>query len=174
MEETAVPQTPIPTEKKPHGNKGRKPTEKQIEGLKKGMEALKAKREALKIQKAEKAERKAQRKAEESSSEEEAPPAPKPKKPVSSDTILEAIPLKPARTRRSPAKPHAPKGSLYASKEDFETFKGQMMDTLKTTPIIKEVERPVEKIVEKEVIKEVPVEKKVTGSQLLDQIFFNR
>jgi len=163
-----VPQEPIPTEKKPHGNKGRKINEKQMEGLRKGMEALKAKREAIK-------EKKAKKEAGvEVSSEDEAPPAPKPKKLITSDTILEAIPIKPARTRRSPAKPSAPKGSLYASKEDFEAFKAEMMGTLKTTPIIKEVEKPVERIVDREVIREVPVEKKVSGSQLLDQIFFNR
>jgi hypothetical protein len=166
--DAALPQDAIPTEKKVHGNKGRKPTDKQLEGLKKGMEALKARREAAKQQKAEKKDE---------SSDDEAPPAapaPKTKKLVSADKLLEVIPLKPARTRRSPAKPAAPKGSLYASKEDFEAFKSQMMDTLKTTPIIKEVEKPVEKIVDREVVREVPVvvEKKLTGSSMLDAIFF--
>ena len=163
----ALPQDAIPTEKKVHGNKGRKPTEKQMEGLKKGMEALKARREAAKQKKAEKKDE---------SSDDEAPPAapaPKPKKLMTADKLLDAIPLKPARTRRSPAKPAAPKGSLYASKEDFEAFKTQMFETLKTTPVIKEVEKPVEKIVDREIIREVPVhtEKVVTGSDLLNKIF---
>lgn len=155
----ALPQTPIPTEKKPHGNKGRKVNEKQMEGLRKGMEALKAKREAAKLKKATKEA------GGEVSSEDEAPPAPK---PVMKDKLLEVIPLKPARTRRSPAKPKAEQGSLYASKNDFESFKTQVIDTIKTTP--KEVEKVVE------VIKEVPVErvveKKLTGSAMLDAIFF--
>ena len=155
----ALPQTPIPTEKKPHGNKGRKVNEKQMEGLRKGMEALKAKREAAKLKKATKEA------GGEVSSEDEAPPAPK---PVMKDKLLEVIPLKPARTRRSPAKPKAEQGSLYASKNDFESFKTQVIDTIKTTP--KEVEKVVE------VIKEVPVEKvvekRLTGSAMLDAIFF--
>jgi len=46
----------IPPEpaKKPHGNKGRKPNEKQMESLRKGMETLKVRREALKVKKEEK------------------------------------------------------------------------------------------------------------------------
>ena len=159
MEEHALPQTPIPTEKKPHGNKGRKVNEKQMEGLRKGMEALKAKREAAKLKKATKEA------GGEVSSEDEGPP---PDKPITKDKLLEAIPLKPARTRRSPAKPPAPKGQLYASKDDFEGFKTQVIETIKTTP--------KEKIVEKEVVREVPVErvveKKLTGSAMLDAIFF--
>jgi hypothetical protein len=161
-----LPQTPIPTEKKPHGNKGRKVNEKQMEGLRKGMEALKAKREAAKEKKAEKKEE---------SSDDEAPappPAPKVKKLMTSDTILEAIPIKPARTRRSPAKPKAEQGSLYASKNDFESFKTQVIETIKTTPVVKEVEKVVDRVVE--VVVEKPVEKQISGSQLLDRIFFNR
>jgi hypothetical protein len=153
-----LPQTPIPTEKKPHGNKGRKVNEKQMEGLRKGMEALKAKREAAK-------EKKAKLLAGgEASSEDEAPPAPK---PILKDKLLEVIPLKPARTRRSPAKPKAEQGSLYASKNDFETFKTEVIETIKTTP------KEVEKIVDREVIREVPVvkEKVVSGSELLNKIF---
>ena len=158
MDEHALPQTPIPTEKKPHGNKGRKVNEKQMEGLRKGMEALKAKREAAKLKKATKEA------GGEVSSEDEAPPAPK---PVLKDKLLEVIPLKPARTRRSPAKPKAEQGSLYASKNDFESFKTQVIETIKTTP------KEVEKIVDREVIREVPVvkEKVVSGSELLNKIF---
>lgn len=153
-----LPQDPIPTEKKPHGNKGRKVNEKQMEGLRKGMEALKAKREAAKLKKAKKEA------GGEVSSEDEGPP---PEKPITKDKLLEAIPLKPARTRRSPAKPPAAKGQLYASKEDFEGFKTQVIETIKTTP------KEVEKIVDREVIREVPVvkEKVVSGSELLNRIF---
>ena len=153
-----LPQDPIPTEKKPHGNKGRKVNEKQMEGLRKGMEALKAKREAAKLKKAKKEA------GGEVSSEDEGPP---PEKPITKDKLLEAIPLKPARTRRSPAKPKAQQGSLYASKEDFEGFKTQVIETIKTTP------KEVEKIVDREVIREVPVvkEKVVSGSELLNRIF---
>jgi hypothetical protein len=47
-----------------------------------------------------------------------------------------------------------------------------MFETMKTTPLIKEVD----KIVEKEVVREVPVErvveKRLTGSAMLDALFF--
>jgi hypothetical protein len=156
MEEHAIPQTPIPTEKKPHGNKGRKVNEKQMEGLRKGMEALKLKRELAKEKKAKKLA------GGEVSSEDEGPP---PEKPITREKLLEAIPLKPARTRRSPVKKET--SQQYASKNDFESFKTQVIESIKTTP--KEV------VVEKEVVREVPVErvveKKLTGSAMLDAIF---
>ena len=85
------------------------------------------------------------------------------------------IPLKPARVRKPRvAKEPVPPEKKYATREDFEAFKSQMFETIKTTPMIKEVS--VDKIVEKEVIKEVPVErvveKRLTGSAMLDALFF--
>jgi hypothetical protein len=172
----AIPQDPIPKVKKPNGNIGRKPSEKQMEALRSGMAKLKAKRDEAKVKKAEKQARK--EKGEPDSSEDEAPaPAPvvpaKPKKLISQDTLLEVIPLKPARVRkpRVAKEPVAPE-KKYATREDFEAFKTQMFETMKTTPLIKEVD----KIVEKEVVREVPVErvveKRLTGSAMLDALFF--
>jgi hypothetical protein len=176
----ALPQDPIPKVKKPNGNIGRKPSEKQMEALRGGMAKLKAKREQEKVKKEEKKARK--ERGEPDSSEDEAPapaPAPvvppKPKKLISQDTLLEVIPLKPARVRKPRvAKEPVPPEKKYATREDFEAFKSQMFETIKTTPMIKEVS--VDKIVEKEVVREVPVErvveKRLTGSAMLDSIFF--
>jgi len=170
----AIPQEPIPTVKKPNGNIGRKPSEKQMEALRGGMAKLKAQREEAKKKKAEKQARK--EKGEPDSSEDEAPaPAPvevKPKKLIKADTLLEVIPLKPARVRKPRvAKEPVPPEKKYATREDFEAFKSQMFETIKTTPMIKEVD----KIIEKEVVREVPVEKvvekRITGSAMLDSIF---
>lgn len=173
----AIPQDPIPKVKKPNGNIGRKPSEKQLEALRGGMAKLKAKRDEAKVKKEEK-KAKVER-GEPDSSEDEAPaPAPvevKPKKLIKADTLLEVIPLKPARVRkpRVAKEPVAPE-KKYATREDFEAFKTQMFETIKTTPLLKEVEKPVDRIVEKEVIKEVPVHttKVMSGSDLLNSIFF--
>lgn len=175
----SLPQDPIPKVKKPNGNIGRKPSEKQMEALRGGMAKLKAHREEAKKKKAEKQARK--EKGEPDSSEDEAPapaPAPvevKPKKLIKADTLLEVIPLKPARVRKPRvAKEPVPHEKKYATREDFEAFKSQMFETIKTTPMIKEVEKPVDRIVEKEVVREVPVHttKVMSGSDLLNQIFF--
>ena len=173
----AIPQDPIPKVKKPNGNIGRKPSEKQMEALRGGMAKLKAQREEAKKKKEEK-KAKVER-GEPDSSEDEAPaPAPvevKPKKLIKADTLLEVIPLKPARVRkpRVAKEPVAPE-KKYATREDFEAFKSQMFETIKTTPLIKEVEKPVDRIVEKEVVREVPVHttKVMSGSDLLNSIFF--
>jgi hypothetical protein len=175
----AIPQDPIPKVKKPNGNIGRKPSEKQMEALRSGMAKLKAKRDEAKVKKEEKKARK--ERGEPDSSEDEAPapvtpvvPA-KPKKLISQDTLLEVIPLKPARVRkpRVAKEPVAPE-KKYATREDFEAFKTQMFETIKTTPLIKEVDKIVDRVVEKEVIKEVPVHttKVMSGSDLLNSIFF--
>jgi len=49
-----------------------------------------------------------------------------------------------------------------------------MFETIKTTPLIKEVDKIVDRVVEKEVVKEVPVHttKVMSGSDLLNSIFF--
>jgi hypothetical protein len=174
----ALPQDPIPKVKKPNGNIGRKPSEKQMEALRGGMAKLKAKRDEAKVKKEEKKARK--ERGEPDSSEDEAPaPTPvvlaKPKKLISQDTLLEVIPLKPARVRkpRVAKDPVAPE-KKYATREDFETFKSSLFETMKTTPLIKEVDKIVDRVVEKEVIKEVPIHttKVMSGSDLLNSIFF--
>jgi hypothetical protein len=155
--------------KRIHGLTGRKPTEKQMEGLKKGMEALKQKREAIKVKKAEK---KAKQKAGipiDDSSEDEAP-APK-KEAEAPKHIIQYIPVKAKPPRKDAGLPRPPKN--YVMRDDFEAFKTSILDTIKTTGVIKEVSVPVDRIVEKETIKEVPVHttKVLTGSDLLNAIF---
>ena len=176
---------PIPAaapEKRIHGNKGKKATDKQLENLRKGMEIMKAKREE---QKKKKEEKKAKIKAGEvveDSSEDEAPPLPKPKKeekPVGQKKrmeVLGAVEIAPARVRKPRAEssvskePKPPRN--YATRDDFEAFKTSILDTIKSTPMIKEVEKPVERVVEKPVEKVVEKTKVLTGSDLLNAIFF--
>jgi len=177
-ESPVIPTTPVAVEKKPHGLKGRKPNDKQMENLRKGMEIMKAKREE---QKKKKEEKKAKIKAGEvveDSSEDEAPPPKKVEKPKKAVEILEAIPLAPPKTRKQRSDTGVPKvkgQSKYATRDDFESFKTSILDTIRSTPVIKEVEKsvPVERVVEK--VKEVPIEKTkvLSGSELLNKIFFN-
>jgi hypothetical protein len=156
--------------KRIHGNKGHKPTEKQMEGLKKGMEALKQKREAIKVKKAEKKEKQKAGIPIDDSSEDEAPP----KKEAEAERpkpIIQYIPVKAKPPRKDAGLPRPPKN--YVMRDDFEAFKTSILDTIKTTGVIKEVSVPVDRIVEKETIKEVPVHttKVLTGSDMLNKIF---
>jgi len=149
--------------KMPNKNKGRPPTEKQLENLKKGMDAMKLKRETLKAQKAER-ERKIAA-GEELGSDDETPPPPKPepKAPV--------IYVKPSRSDKG-VKRSVP---IYATREDFATFQSSVMETIKQSaaPAVERVvekEVPVEKVVEKVVERE----KVLSGSEMLDRLFFNK
>jgi hypothetical protein len=130
-------------------------TDIQKANMAKGWEALKARREAL-------------AKAKEEGTE---PPAPEPKK----EKVL--IPKQAPRVQRNPSNI----SKVHKELEDLKTF---VRDNMK--PAIKEVEkivekqvpvdRVVEKIVDREVIKEVPVEREkvLSGSALLDRLFFNK
>ena len=83
MADTTAPlPSPIPLVKKPNGNTGRKPSEKQLEALRGGMAKLKAMRDEVKKKKEEKKARK--ERGEPDSSEDEAPPPVevKPPKPI--------------------------------------------------------------------------------------------
>ena len=117
----------------------------------KGWEALKARREAL-------------AKAKEEGTE---PPAPEPKK----EKVL--IPKQAPRVQRNPSNI----SKVHKELEDLKTF---VRDNMKPTEKIVEkevpVDRVVEKIVDREVIKEVPVEREkiLSGSALLDRLFFNK
>lgn len=173
MADTTAPLlSPIPLTKKPNGNIGRKPSEKQLEALRGGMAKLKAKRDEAKVKKEEK-KAKVER-GEPDSSEDEAP-APveaKPPKPIKLDVINLAPVRKPRKPRSDTGVEKVPKEKKYATREDFETFKASLFETMKTTPLIKEVD----KVIEKEVVREVPVErvveKRLTGSAMLDALFF--
>jgi len=175
MADTTAPlPSPIPLVKKPNGNTGRKPSEKQLEALRGGMAKLKAMRDEVKKKKAEKQARKERGEPDSSEDEAPAPVEVKPPKPIKLDVINLAPVKKPRKPRSDTGVEKVPKEKKYATREDFEAFKSQMFETIKTTPMIKEVEKPVDRIVEKEVVREVPVHttKVMSGSDLLNQIFF--
>jgi len=155
-------------EKKPHGLVGRKVTsEKQLAALRAGMEKLKLMREEQKVKKAEKKEKKKLGlPVDDSSSEDEKPKAEGVVKP-----IIQYIPVKPRKERKDTGVPREPKN--YVQRDDFEAFKTSILETIKTTGVIKEISVPVDRIVEKETIKEVPVHttKVLTGSDMLNKIF---
>ena len=146
--------------KVPNKNKGRPPTEKQLENLRKGMEAMKVKREALKLKKEESLRRAA---AGEPLSDDEPEP---PKAPLPPPVLY----VKPSRADKGIKK------STYVSRDDFDSLKTTLLETIKSSaapalpPIetIKEV--PVEKVVERIVERE----KVVSGSEMLDRLFFNK
>lgn len=145
--------------KKPHALTGRKASDKQMEGLRKGMEALKTRREA--IQKA---------KEEGTFNPEDFKPKPK--------VVIEKPPPKPKadpftgvvrETVFVPRKKPEPKfrQDIDDLKQTIAELKGQMLAP-PPKEVIKEV--PVDRIVEKEVIRET----KVSGREMLDAIFFRK
>jgi hypothetical protein len=130
-------------------------TDIQKANMAKGWEALKARREAL-------------AKAKEEGTE---PPPPAPKK----ERVL--VPSADRAKKRNPS-------HISVVHKELEELKSFVRDNMK--PTVKEVEkivekevpvdRVVEKIVDREVIKEVPVEREkvLSGSALLDRLFFNK
>lgn len=147
-------------------------TDKQKAGLQKGMEALKLKREQIAKEKDER------KKTNDVLKEKGLPLVEPPLKMKSKDIQIlpkpEAVEIK----LPQPRKVRADKGvkrvgtgtgtALKVTREEFEELKTHL--------------KPKETIVEKEVIKEVPVvkekivekEKVLSGSALLDKIFFNK
>jgi hypothetical protein len=121
----------------------------------KGWEALKARREAL-------------AKAKEEGTE---PPPPAPKK----EKVL--IPIAERAKKRNPT-------HISVVHKELEELKSFVRDNLKPTEKIVEKEVPVDRVVEKIVDREVPVdrvvervverEKVLSGSALLDKLFFNK
>jgi hypothetical protein len=128
-------------------------TDIQKANMAKGWEALKARREAL-------------AKAKEEGTE---PPPPAPKK----EKVL--IPSADRAKKRNPS--HI--SVVHKELEDLKTF---VRDNMKPTERIVEKEVPVDRVVEKIVDREVPVvreviverEKVLSGSALLDRMFFNK
>lgn len=166
-----VPPISPPVEKKPHGNKGRAVTEKQMEGLRLGMEKMRLKREENKKAKEEKLARLAAGGID--SSEEE----PTPKK----ERIK--LPPKPKETKyREPRKdkgiPRKDVPTRTITRDEFEQFKNTVLEGIASKIVEKEVvkEVPVEKVVEKIVdrVVEKPVDRVLSGSALLNKIYFNR
>jgi hypothetical protein len=168
--------------KKPHGNKGKPRTDKQLEGLRKGVEAMKLKREQNEKKKEEDKKRRKeefekmrhQRKLVEefgSDDDEDEPliqveppvPATEPKPHTQTPAPLPApVPLQ-EFVEEKPKK-------NYATKDDIQTLR-QLLEQLR--PVEKEVikEVMVDRPVEKEVIKEKVVY--LSGSQLLDKLFLS-
>jgi hypothetical protein len=131
-------------------------SDKQRENLQKGMAILKAKREALRKQQ-----------------EEEA-----------TNNIPEPSVKEKPPNEAPPVKPIVREKKKKLSVDDFNNFKSELLTSLKPSERIVEVEKPVEKIVEKfvdrpvdrivERIVEKPVNRVISGSELLDRLFFSK
>jgi hypothetical protein len=136
---------------------GRKPTEAQLEGLRKGMAVIKEKREKLAKEREEHEEKKAKGEVPEDAPAPKYTPKPK----------IKPITVKPREVVEVPRK-RPEKNVTHA---DLEALKSSLLSAV--TP--QKVEVPVEKIVHKE----VPVEKIVhkdrviSGSDLLNAVFFS-
>jgi hypothetical protein len=131
-------------------------TEKQRDNLRKGMEALKARRDALRKQQ------------EEEATNNIPEPSVKEKPPNDAPAV----------------KPIVREKKKKLSIDDFNNFKNEILTNLKPSERIVEVEKPVEKIVEKfvdrpidrivERIVEKPINRVISGSELLDRLFFSK
>ena len=154
-----APETPVAEPvavKKIHALTGRKASDKQLEGLRKGMEALKTRREAI-----------AKAKEEGTFDPEDFKPKAKvviikEKKPVA-DPLTGVV----RETVFVPRKKPEPKfrSDIEELKNTIAGLKEQMAMPPPPKEIIKEV--PVERIVEKEIIRD----RVVTGRAMLDAIF---
>jgi len=131
-------------------------SDKQRENLQKGMAILKAKREALRKQQ-----------------EEEA-----------TNNIPEPSVKEKPPNEAPPVKPIVREKKKKLSVDDFNNFKSELLTSLKPSERIVEVEKPVERVVEKfidrpvdrivEKIIEKPVNRVISGSELLDRLFFSK
>lgn len=151
---------PVPEPKK-HGNAGKKPTDKQLENLRKGMEAMKKRREELAKLKDENKERI------EKGLEPLAPPPPKPVVKIINRPKPEVI----ERER----KPRVAVRDVV--KQELEALKTTLVQAQPVEKIVEKevpVEKIVEKIVEKPVERVVEKTKVLSGSDLLNAIFFNK
>ena len=131
-------------------------SDKQRENLQKGMAILKAKREALRKQQEEEATNN-----------------------IPEPSVKEKPPSQPPEV-----KPIVREKKKKLTVDDFNNFKSELLTSLKPSERIVEVEKPVEKIVEKfvdrpvdrivERIVEKPVNRVISGSELLDRLFFSK
>ena len=166
-------ETPPVADKKKHHNVGRPVSDKQREALRKGFEAIKAKREALAKVKEEKKKEAEDRVAKGLPPIEEPPKLKK---------VVELPPIKVEEIKVPEPKVKAPRSDKGVVRKDKPTraITREEFDELRTA--ILQHTKPVEteKIVEKEVVREVPVErvvereKMLSGSALLNKVFFNR
>ena len=139
--------------------KKRKVSDKQLEGLRKGMAVLKAKREALAKEKEE-----VKTKIEKGELPEDTPVPKRQLKPRNT-IVAKTLKVEPELTVQPVKKTRKPHVSKVA--QQFDSFKAEMMAMVQKPAEVKEVEKIVEKPVEKIVQKE----RVVTGSEMLNKIF---
>jgi hypothetical protein len=154
--ELDLPQTiEVPAKKK------KELSEKQRENLSKGMAILKANREAKsKKQEVEVAE----------AAEEPVAAAPVAAPVVAAPPVVAVAPEPVAPVVKKERKPRVIKN--YLTTEDFNSFKSELLTTLKPNAVA-----PVVPVVQREVPSVQPVaikERVISGSALLDRIFFNK
>ena len=143
----------------PEPKEKRKATEKQMAGLRKGMEALKAKREAIAKEREIYDEKKAKG---EIPADTPRPKEPRLKKPVK--VIVPTAPPPPPEVVSVPKKPRVMKpnpmvGEMAALRAELSALKAPAKEVV------------VEKVVEKVVDRVVNKDRVVTGSELLNTIF---
>jgi hypothetical protein len=147
----------VKEKRKPGAQPGRVMTDAQREGLKKGFEALKAKRDAIK---AEKEAKKA--------------PLTKPDElPTSNQTVTNPVVNKPLDIPAPLVIAKKSRNRIPAvSKPDFEAFKNEIYNKLgaPVAPIVPVV--PVVQNVPVPIVQNTP--QVLSGSQLLNRIFFNK
>ena len=169
-QDSSVSEAPIP--KRKNGNIGRPVSEKQREALKKGMEALKAKRELMAKEKEER------KKTNEELKAKGLPPIEPPVKLKKQEivelkpAVIEPVKIKERKVRSDKGKPkETDPMKKPLTREEFMEMRNSMA-ALKPQQVVKEVvvEKPVEKVIEKAVEKT----KVLTGSELLNAIFFNK
>jgi hypothetical protein len=146
----------------PQPKEKRKATEKQLAGLRKGMEALKTKREALAKEREEYEVKKAKGDVPVDAPKPKYVPNPKPPKVVK--VVPEAPPPqviqveRKKRTEKAKIEVNEVKSELAALRTELAAMKKP------AEVVVKEVEKPVDRIVEKT--------KVLSGSELLNSIFF--
>ena len=142
----------------------RKPSEKQLENLRKGFAVIKAKREALAKQKEE-----VKAKIEKGELPEDTPIPKREMKPRISKSKTIRVPVEVQKPEPEPVvKPSLPR-KKHVSKvsQQLDSFKAEMLAMVQK-PV---EEKIVEKIVEKPVERVVQKERVVSGSELLNKIF---
>ena len=146
MEKVVAPVIPASEPDMPVPKKKRVPNEKQLEALKRGREAAMARFDELRKKRAEMPE--------------------------------EEVVAKPSPIVRQPAgvrKPKEPKPRMTdVVKNEIAELRGLITQQQKPVevPVVKEVVKEVPVV--KEVVREVVKERVLTGSELLDRVFFNR
>lgn len=165
---------PAPAVQQPKPVKEKRPmTDKQRESLRKGMEALKVKREQLAKEKEER------KKTNEELKAKGLPPVEPPLK-IKKQDITELPKLEPVELKVKQRKPRNDKGIPRPDRvkekiDQIAEIKKMVLD-LQAKSESKIIEKPVEVIKEVPVVKEKEIvkEKVLSGSDLLNKIFFNK